>query len=143
MPDAAKGVPKCGHCGRPLPWITDADDQRFSEVVESATVPVLVDLWAPWCGPCRVISPALEKLAQEEAGRMKLTKVNVDKATSVAQLFSVQSIPTLLLVRAGKVVARQVGALPDPALREWVRLELLSREAGSPGGPVRGNNRVE
>ncbi len=132
VPDIASGVPRCGQCSAPLPWLTEADDGRFAQVVESSRVLVLVDLWAPWCGPCRVISPALEKLAEDLAGQLKLVKVNVDEATGIARRFSVQSIPTLLLMREGKEVARQIGALPDAALRGWVQGELPSREHQRP-----------
>jgi thioredoxin 2 len=87
---------------------------------------VIVDLWAPWCAPCRIVSPALERLAQDMAGRIKLVKVNVDAAPGVAQRFSVQGIPTLLLMRKGQVVARQTGAQPEPALRTWLEQGLAS-----------------
>src|SRR5690348_8110408 len=81
---AATGTPRCGNCRAPLPWIVDAGDDTFAAVTETSTVPVLVDLWAPWCGPCRMVSPALETLAGDLAGRIKLVKVNVDEAPDVA-----------------------------------------------------------
>jgi thioredoxin 2 len=65
---AIGGTPRCGHCGAPLPWITDGGDDTFAEIVETSSVPVLVDLWAPWCGPCRMVSPALETLARDLGG---------------------------------------------------------------------------
>lgn len=120
VPAAATGTPQCGSCHRPLPWIVDAGDRSFGAVAEKASVPVLVDLWAPWCGPCRMVSPALEQLAAEKAGHMKLVKVNVDESPALQQRFGVQSIPTLLMLRDGKVVSRQTGAPPTPALRAWV-----------------------
>jgi len=120
VPAAAAGTPRCGHCHRPLPWIVDAGDATFAEIAEKASVPVLVDLWAPWCGPCRMVSPALEQLAGEKAGQMKLVKVNVDESPALQQRFGVQSIPTLLMLRDGRVVSRQTGAPPPPALRAWV-----------------------
>ena len=103
VPPAAAGIPRCGQCDRPLPWITDAADDTFADVAEAADLPVLVNLWAPWCGPCRVVSPALAKLATELAGQIKLVKVNVDESPQLRQRFSVQAIPTLLVLRQGQV----------------------------------------
>ena len=120
VPAAATGTPRCGNCHQPLPWIVDAGDDTFAEIAENASVPVVVDLWAPWCGPCRMVSPALSELATEKAGQIKLVKVNVDEAPRLQQRFGVQSIPTLLLLRRGEVTARQVGAPPPAALRAWL-----------------------
>jgi thioredoxin 2 len=124
VPAAASGTPRCGKCHQPLPWITDADDITFRDVAEAAKTPVLVDLWAPWCGPCRMISPALEQIARELAGRVKLVKVNVDASPQVSRRFDAQAIPTLLLLRDGQVTARQTGAVPLAALRTWVEKAL-------------------
>jgi thioredoxin 2 len=124
VPAAATGTPRCGKCHQALPWITDADDETFGQVVEKARIPVLVDLWAEWCGPCRMVSPALEQLARDLAGRVKLVKVDVDASPQVSQRFGVQAIPTLLLMRGGQVAARQTGAAPLPALRTWVENAL-------------------
>jgi len=110
VPSAASGVPHCGNCHRPLPWIANAGDDTFAEVAEAAALPVIVDLWAPWCGPCRMVSPALEQLATDLAGRIKLVKVNVDDSPKLQQRFGVQAIPTLMVLRDGQVVARQAGA---------------------------------
>jgi thioredoxin 2 len=126
VPAAASGTPRCANCHRPLPWLTEAGDDTFAEVVDEASIPVLVDLWAPWCGPCHMVSPALERLAQDMAGRIKLVKVNVDAAPRVASRFSVQGIPTLLLMRHGQVVARQTGAAPEAALRTWLEQGLAA-----------------
>ena len=120
VPAAAAGIPRCGHCHRPLPWITDATDDTFADVAEAADLPVLVDLWAPWCGPCRVVSPALAQLATELAGQIKLVKVNVDESPKLQQRFSVQAIPTLLVLRGGEVAARRARAAPVADLRAWV-----------------------
>jgi thioredoxin 2 len=120
VPAAASGTPHCAQCGAPLPWIADAGDHDFAEIVENSSRPVLIDLWAPWCGPCRMVSPALERLAQDFAGRVKLVKVNVDTAPALSQRFGVQGIPTLLVTDHGRVVARQTGASPEPALRAWL-----------------------
>ena len=120
VPGAAAGTPRCGTCHQPLPWIADADDATFGDVADAATVPVIVDLWAPWCGPCRAVSPALEQLARDLAGRVKLVKVNVDTSPQISQRFKAQAIPTLLVLRRGQVAARQTGAAPLAALRAWV-----------------------
>jgi thioredoxin 2 len=118
------GVPRCGNCHRPLPWVAEADDASFAEVADAARVPVLVDLWAPWCGPCRMVSPVLETLARERAGQLKLVKVNADVAQELSRRFEVQAIPTLVLMRDGQVIDRQVGAAPAPALRSWLDRSL-------------------
>jgi thioredoxin 2 len=124
VPSAAEGTPRCANCHKALPWIVDADDGSFGDTVESSRVPVLLDLWAPWCGPCRMVSPALESLAREHAGSIKLVKVNVDEAPGVAQRFDARSIPTLVVLTDGKVVARQIGAAPEHQLRQWLTVAL-------------------
>ncbi len=126
VPAAAAGTPRCGNCHKPLPWIVDAGDDDFAEVAEHASVPALIDLWAPWCGPCRMVSPALEQLATEMAGKLKLVKVNVDESPKLQQRFGVQAIPTLMLLRDGQVAARQTGAAPAAALRTWLEQALAS-----------------
>lgn len=120
VPAGGAGKPRCGKCRQWLPWITSASDGDFATVVESASVPVLVDLWATWCGPCRMVSPALEQLAAERAGTLKLVKVDVDTAPGLSQRFEVRAVPTLLLMDHGRVLARQSGAAPVAALRSWV-----------------------
>lgn len=124
VPATAAGTPRCGHCRTGLPWIVDAGDPDFAEVVEQAPVPVLLDLWAPWCGPCRTVSPALDDLARSFAGRIKLVKVNVDSAPQTAKRFTVQAIPTLMLLHRGQVIERQAGAAPAPALSSWLEKAL-------------------
>jgi thioredoxin 2 len=120
VPASAAGTPRCGQCHQPLPWIVDAGDEDFAEIAERSTVPALIDLWAPWCGPCRMVSPALEQLATEMAGRLKLVKVNVDESPKLQQRFGVQAIPTLMVLRDGQVTARQTGAAPAATLRAWL-----------------------
>jgi thioredoxin 2 len=120
VPAAADAIPKCGNCHQALPWIADAGDDDFAMIAELSPVPVLVDLWAAWCGPCRMVSPALEQLATERAGEIKLVKVDVDAAPRLSQRFEVHAVPTLLVLRDGEVIARQPGAAPVPALRRWL-----------------------
>ncbi|HMC08216.1 MAG TPA: thioredoxin [Actinomycetota bacterium] len=129
VPLVAPGVPRCGRCKAPLPWIADADDDTFHDVAEASTIPVVVDLWAPWCGPCRMVSPALEQLARRYAGRVKLVKVNVDASPRLSARFGVQGIPTLLVMRGGEVLARQTGAAPEPVLRDWLDKTLEAAAA--------------
>jgi thioredoxin 2 len=120
VPAAAEGIPRCGNCHRPLPWIVDASDDTFAEVAEAASIPVIVDMWAPWCGPCRMVSPALAQVATDMAGRVKLVKVNVDESPKLQERFTVQAIPTLMVLRHGQVVARRAGAVPAAQIRTWV-----------------------
>ncbi|MET9150993.1 MULTISPECIES: thioredoxin [Streptomyces] len=127
IPLTGEGRPRCGHCKQYLPWIVDAGDGDFGEVVEQATVPVVVDLWATWCGPCRMVSPALEQVARDLAGRIKLAKVDVDKNPLLSQRFEVQAVPTLLVLDRGETVARQAGAAPAHVLREWVEQAMTGR----------------
>jgi thioredoxin 2 len=106
--------------------VADALDDDFADIAERANIPVLVDLWATWCGPCRMVSPALEQVARELAGQVKLVKVDIDQAPKIAARFDVQAVPTLLVMRGGEVIARQAGAAPAPALRRWVDQALAS-----------------
>ena len=127
VPAAASGRPRCGNCKRGLPWIAAAGDDDFAAVAEESPVPVLVDFWAAWCGPCRMVSPVLDKLATERAGAVKLVKVNVDRAPRLASRFDVQAIPTLMVMDGGKVLAKQAGAAPAAALRAWLESVLAGR----------------
>ena len=136
VPAAAQGKPRCGNCQAFLPWIADASDEDFAEIAEQATIPVLVDLWAAWCGPCRMVSPALEQLAREKAGQLKLVKVDIERAPKLAKRFSVQAVPTLMVLYRGEVIARQPGAAPVDALRRWLdgaiaRIPSDSRSGGN------------
>ncbi|GLX00398.1 thioredoxin [Microtetraspora sp. NBRC 16547] len=124
LPRAASGIPRCGECREPLPWVTEAGDDDFTEVVEGAQIPVVVDFWAKWCGPCRMVTPVLRQVAEELAGRVKLVEVNVDEAPRLSERFGVHAIPTLAVLKQGRVVSRQRGAAPASELREWVRNAL-------------------
>jgi thioredoxin 2 len=127
VPAAADGSPACGNCHRPLPWIAEAGDEDFAAVAERSSVPVLVDLWAVWCAPCRTVSPVLERIAHEMAGRLKLVKVDIDRAPNIRERFAVRAVPTLLLMRGGKVIGHRAGAEPAGPLRTWVK-ETLGRD---------------
>ena len=128
VPVTASGVPRCPNCRAYPPWLVEAVDLDFPAVTQTK-VPVLVDLWAPWCGPCRTIAPALEQLASDMAGHLKVVKVNVDEAPRAAATFDARSIPTLVIIRDGKVVARQAGALPPQQLAEWIRRATTAQAA--------------
>jgi thioredoxin 1 len=95
-------------------------DDAFEKTVLKAETPVIVDFWAPWCGPCKMVAPILDKLAKEYAGKVLITKVNTDENPEWAGKFGVQGIPTMLFVSGGKEVHRQVGALPERMLRDVV-----------------------
>ena len=119
--------PTCGRCKqtvfphRPL----DVSAATWAAQVERSPLPVLVDFWAPWCGPCRAVAPALEAIARRSAGRLKVVKVNVDENQEVAGRYQVRSIPTMVVLRGGKEVDRMVGALPPAEIER--RLARLDR----------------
>jgi thioredoxin 2 len=120
----AAGVPHCGKCGKPLPWLAETHSSDFQAVVEKSPIPVLIDFWAPWCGPCRIVAPAVEHLSEELAGRLKVVKLNTDEEPALGQRFGVQSIPTLVLMEGGRERDRVVGALNVNALWSWVQARL-------------------
>jgi len=118
----AQGLtPKCGRCKQPLaaaaasPLIVT--DATFAAEVERSPLPVLVDAWAAWCGPCRMIAPAIDELAAELAGQVRVAKLNVDENPATAGRFDIRSIPTLLVIAGGREVDRIVGAQPKHAIR--------------------------
>jgi thioredoxin 1 len=95
-------------------------DGNFETEVLNASTPVLVDFWAEWCGPCKMIAPALDELAGEFAGRLTVAKVNVDENPTTPNTYSVRGIPTLILFKNGKPAATQVGAVPKGRLKDWI-----------------------
>ncbi len=123
VPASPSGTPRCSVCHTLLPWIVEADPDGFDREIASS-LPVLVDFWAPWCGPCRMVSPLVERIGRESAGRLKVVKLNVDDAPAIAERYSVRGIPLLVLFRDGAEIDRLVGAVPYPRLREWLEPHL-------------------
>lgn len=119
LPASASGKPTCAKCGADLPWLVDATDSDFQAVTTTSRL-VLVDLWAPWCGPCRMVAPILETLSRDFAGSLKVVKVNVDGSPATSQRFNASSIPMLVFMRDGEVLDTVVGAQPEHVLRRAV-----------------------
>jgi thioredoxin 2 len=114
-PEQREKTPICGRCKKPLQLtlgVIVVTDATFAEEVERAQLPVLVDLWAPWCGPCRMLAPAIDALAVDMAGRVRFAKLNVDENQQTAARFRADSIPLLLIFKDGKLVDRLVGLMP-------------------------------
>jgi thioredoxin 2 len=133
VPVAATGGPRCARCHVALPWLVDADDEQFGAAVGTSRL-VIVDLWAAWCGPCRVVAPILERLAFEFAGRLKVVKVDVDRSPGIAQRYRATSIPMLLFMLDGAVVETIVGAQPEHVLRAHIERLLADRPTNAGGG---------
>jgi thioredoxin 2 len=110
-------------CHELLPWIVETDGASFDQELK-ASVPVFVDFWAPWCGPCKWVSPAVEAMARKKAGRLKVVKLNIDDAPALAERYEIRGIPALVLFRDGREVARLAGAVPEAQLEQWLDQQL-------------------
>ena len=130
MRPTSQGVPRCSVCHTLLPWMLEADRDSFDTEL-AASVPVVIDFWAPWCGPCRMVTPALERLAERHAGKLKLVKLNVDGAPEIANRFQVQGIPLLVIWRDGRELDRLVGAAPERDIEAWLRRHV-AMDAAAP-----------
>lgn len=100
--------------------VIEVSDQNFKEEVLNSTLPVLVDLWAPWCGPCHMVSPVVEKLSEKHDGKLKCCKLNVDQNPATAAKYSIMSIPTLMFFKDGQVVDTVIGAVPESTLQSKI-----------------------
>lgn len=121
------GQPVCGRCGTHLSAQTSpliVTEANFSNEVEQSPLPVLLDMWAVWCGPCRMIAPTIDQLATELAGQVRVAKLNVDEHPSIANRFGVRSIPTLLILKEGREVDRVVGAQPKQAILDQLQRHI-------------------
>ncbi|MCU7915266.1 MAG: thioredoxin TrxC [Candidatus Thiodiazotropha sp. (ex Gloverina cf. vestifex)] len=119
---------KCGKCHRPLfsGQPLELDEARFTKHAQKSDIPLLVDFWAPWCGPCRMMAPAFEQAAAQLEPTVRLVKVNTEEAQQLGARFGIRSIPTLMLMRGGHEIARQAGAMDTAGIVNWVRGHLTS-----------------
>jgi len=122
----------CAQCKNELPALDEPVDARsdlvFDALISRSKLPVLVDFWAPWCGPCKMVAPEFRKVARETAGQFVLAKVNTEEAPSLAARFRVTAIPTMVLFENGLEVARQTGAMPAPEIRKFIGQAQVSRK---------------
>lgn len=120
VPDKA---PVCGKCKQPLPYhdgVVDVDAKGLEKLIEKSSIPVVVDFWAAWCGPCQYFAPIYQSVARERFGRAVFAKVDTERAAEAGGRYNITAIPTLVVFKGGREVHRQSGALPEPALRQLV-----------------------
>jgi thioredoxin 2 len=120
---------RCAQCKQPLAIaepLTVRTSADFDRLVEHTSLPVLVDYWAPWCGPCRMVAPELQKVATRQAGRVLVVKVNTDELPDLGQRFGIRSIPTLAIFARGREITRASGARPAPEIESWLEQAVLA-----------------
>ncbi len=105
-------------------FVMEVNDSNFEKEVINSSLPVFVDFWAPWCGPCRMVSPVVDEVAKEMSEKVKFVKVNVDESPETASKYGIMSIPTLLLIKNKEVVAQQIGAIPKPMIKNMIEKAL-------------------
>ena len=125
-----KATPRCGSCHTPLPRpnapIEVPDAATFAALVSTSAIPVVVDFWAPWCGPCRMMAPELDKVATAKAGEWLMVKVNTEALPDVGEQFRIRSIPTIAVFREGREISREAGARPASQIQELVSARLAA-----------------
>lgn len=122
---------RCAQCQSELPLASEPvdvhHDLTFDALINRSTLPVLVDFWAPWCGPCKMVAPEFQKVARETVGQLIVAKVNTEEVRSLSARFRITAIPTMILFESGLEVARQAGAMPAPQIRRFVQGAQLTR----------------
>lgn len=118
--------PTCGACHKPLLGnrVVVANDKQFTQLMNHEELPMVVDFWAPWCGPCRAFAPTFDSVSQAFSGRAKFVKVNTEQAQQTAAAMRIRSIPTLMILHKGKVIAQQSGAMPANMFEKWLQQSL-------------------